>query len=129
MNETPYSREYSPAAPVIQIKLAIPGEVPEATSLTALVDTGADGTFVPTAILEEMELPIVYMTNVIPYLGDRPHRVSVHMVDFILNDTTRLPNIEVIADDWGENMILGRNILNKLQLQLDGPNETTTLLA
>ena len=50
------------------------------------------------------------------------------MVDFILFDTIRLPDIEVVADDWGSNIIIGRNVLNKLHIQLDGPKETAIVI-
>lgn len=128
MSQTSYSTDYYPPAPVLPVKLTVPGETPGESSQIALVDTGADGTFVPTSILEEMGLPIVYMTNVRSHLGERPHRVSVHMIDLILFDTIRLPNVEVIADDWGSNIIVGRNVLNKLHLQLNGPAETVILV-
>lgn len=123
MSKASYSNAYIPPAPVLPVKIAAPGESLGETNRTALVDTGADGTFIPTSILEELELPIVHLTNVRSHLGERLHRVSVHKVDLILFDTIRLPNIEVVSDDWGSNIIIGRNVLNKLQLHLDGPNE------
>jgi hypothetical protein len=49
------------------------------------------------------------------------------MIDLVLFDTIRLPNLEVIADDWGSKIIIGRDVLNKLHLLLDGPNETVKL--
>lgn len=128
MSQAAYSEDYLPPAPIFPVKLATPGEAPGEMTQLALVDTGADGTFVPTSILEELALPIVYMTHVRSYLGDRLHRVPVHMVDFILFDTIRLPDIEVVADDWGSSIIIGRNVLNKLHIQLDGPKETAIVL-
>jgi len=67
------------------------------------------------------------MTNVRSHLGERLHRVSVHKVDIVLFDSIRLPNIEVVSDDFGSNIIIGRNLLNKLQLHLDGPNEVARI--
>ena len=128
MSKAAYSKDDLPPAPIFPVRLATPGETPGETTQLALVDTGADGTFVPTPILEELDLPIVYMTNVRSYLGDRLHRVPVHRVDFILFDTIRLPDIEVVADDWGSNIIIGRNVLNKLHIQLDGPKETAIVI-
>jgi predicted aspartyl protease len=127
MSNVSYSIEYSPPAPVLPIKLAVPGESPQDIAHFALIDTGADGTFVPTSILEELGLPIVYLANVRSYLGDKVHRLPVNMVDIILFDNLRLPNLEVVADDSDSTIILGRNVLNKLNLQLDGPNEAVNL--
>lgn len=67
------------------------------------------------------------MANVCSHLGDRLHRVPIHRVDVILFGVIRLPNIEVIGDDWGSQIILGRNVLNKLQMRLNGPDKTTTV--
>ena len=128
MNIAAYSHEYIPPAPVLQVRIAIAGELPGGDQYSALIDTGADGTFVPIAILEEYELPILYMTNVRSHLGERLHRVPIYKIDIILFDSILLPNIEVVGDDWGNHIILGRNVLNKLQLNLDGPNETTRVL-
>ncbi len=127
MSKVSYSKSYTPPAPVFQVKIAVPGETPDGTLRTALVDTGADGTFIPTSILEELELPIVYLTNVRSHLGEKLHRVSVHKVDFVMFDAIRLPNIEVVSDDWGSNIIIGRNLLNKLRIHLDGPNEIASV--
>ena len=127
MSEASYSDTYNPPAPVFHVRIAIPGEAPRGDRKIALVDTGADGTFVPTRMLEKLELPIIYLTNVRSHLGDRLHRVSIHKVDLILFDTIRLPNIEVISDDWGSDIIIGRNVLNKIEIHLDGPNLTVKI--
>jgi len=128
MSKTSYSNIYFPPAPVFQVKIAVPGESPQGSSQTALIDTGADGTFVPTKILEKLELPIIHLTNVRSHLGDGLHRVSVHKVDLILFETIRLPNIEVVSDDWGSNIIIGRNVLNKIEIHLDGPNQIVKII-
>ncbi len=128
MSKASYSDIYFPPAPVFQVQIAVPGESPRGNSLTALIDTGADGTFVPTHILEKLELPIIYLTNIRSHLGDRLHRVSVHKVDLVLFETIRLPNIEVVSDDWGKNIIIGRNVLNKIKIHLDGPNKIVEII-
>jgi predicted aspartyl protease len=122
----PYSQNYSPAAPVLPVSLAVPEETPQIGPQPALIDTGADGTFIPTTLLEQLDVPIVYATNIRSHVGDTLQRVSVYKVDILL-DTTRLPDIEVVGDDWGNEIIIGRNLLNKLQLLLDGPKQTTEL--
>jgi len=122
--KTPYSRKYFPPAPILSVSLAVPEGAPQLGPHIALVDTGADGTFVPTRFLEDLVAPIVYATYVRPSLGEGRHRVWVYQVDILL-DSTRLPGIEVVGDDWGDEIILGRNFLNRLRMLLDGPNQTT----
>ncbi len=125
--KTPFSRHYFPPAPVLQVSLAAPEESPQLGPREALVDTGADGTFIPTSFLEELDVPVAYATNVRSHLGDSIRRVSVHRVD-VLFDSIRLPGVEVVSDDWGNEIIIGRNLLNRLRLLLDGPDEVVELL-
>jgi predicted aspartyl protease len=122
----PYSKDYFPPAPVLLISFAAPKASPQIGPYSALIDTGADGTFIPTSLLEQLNVPIVYATNVRSHLSERLHRVSVYKVDLLLN-TIRLPNIEVVGDDRNNEIIIGRNVLNKLQLLLDGPKQVTDL--
>ncbi len=128
MKTAPYSQEYFPPAPVLLVSLAKAEEAPRLGPYSALIDTGADGTFVPTPLLEELGIPIIYMTNVRTYLGEKIRRVPVHRVDLIFFNSIRLPSIEVVSDDWGDQIVLGRNVLNRLSLLLDGPGKTTKVL-
>jgi predicted aspartyl protease len=129
MSSTAYSHDYFPAAPVLSVAISLADGTLGEGSWLALVDTGADGTFVPTEILEELGAPVLYMTNVRSHLGESLHRVAVHKVDIVLFGSVRLPAVEVVADDWGDGIILGRNVLNELQLHLDGPAEITSVEA
>jgi hypothetical protein len=54
--------------------------------------------------------------------------VITYLVDLTLSIGT-LPGIEVVGDAHGDRVLLGRNVLNKLILLIDGPLETTDLLA
>ena len=123
----PYSQEYFPPAPVLRVSLTVPEETPSLNPDWALVDTGADGTFVPTSYLEELDVPVAYMTNARSHFGEKLLRVPVHKVDLIFFDALRLPNVEVVGDDWGDQIIIGRNVLNRLRLLLDGPNQKANL--
>jgi len=59
MNQVSYNKDYYPPAPVLPVKRTVPGEAHGEITQIALIDTGADGTFIPTAILEELELPFI----------------------------------------------------------------------
>jgi hypothetical protein len=48
----PYDVTYTPPAPILQIRLAAPGEPSQVGPLVAIVDTGSDGTLIPTEYLE-----------------------------------------------------------------------------
>jgi hypothetical protein len=127
MKNIPYDTTYFPPAPVVTVHLAIPDESTQLGPLTALIDTGADGTFVATSLLEELDAPIVYITNVRPHLGTHRQRAAVYKIDLLLAPTFRIPAVEVVGDDWGEGVIIGRNVLNKLNVLLNGRHQTTTI--
>lgn len=90
--------------------------------LAALIDTGADGSLVPVRYL-----------RAIPSLAPvdrrwlRSHWGESRMVRLYLVDVEvagiRLPDIEVVADSVGDEVVLGRNALNRLRLVLDGPKQ------
>lgn len=128
MTTIAYSQDYYPPAPVLRVSLAVPEEPPRLGPYVALVDTGADGTFVPASYLEELGVPVIYMTNVRSHLGEMAHRVPIHRVDLILSRSICLPGIHVVGDDWSDQIIIGRNVLNRLRLLLDGPREITKIL-
>jgi len=118
--KTPFSKAYIPPAPVLNVALALRAESPKIHDVTAFVDTGADTTMVPTAMIEKLDAPYQYSTRMRAFVSDSLRPVSIHRLD-ILIDGIRYPAIDVIADDVGNEIILGRNFLNKLRLLLDGP--------
>jgi len=50
-----------------------------------------------------------------------------YLVDVEIGGLT-LPGIEVIGDDVADQILIGRDVLNKLRLLLDGPRQKTELL-
>lgn len=128
MSAIPFSRDFFPPAPVLRVQLCVPDQAPQQRMYTALVDTGADGTMVPLALLEQVGVPVSHMVTVRAHIGDSVYRASVYQVDLIINDLIRLPGVDVVSDVWGEEIILGRNTLNKLRLFLNGPDRVTNVV-
>jgi hypothetical protein len=50
------------------------------------------------------------------------------VLDLHLDNSIVLPSIDVVSDPIGREVILGRNVLNKLRLLLDGPRQVTEIL-
>jgi predicted aspartyl protease len=123
------SQEYDPAfdppAPVLSIRIAAPGETPQALSVFGVVDTGADGTLIPTSLLEQVEAIGVGDATLRSALGE-VREVHLYEVD-VHFDFVSLPGILVAGDDRGNEILLGRNILNKLILLLDGQSKRIDL--
>ena len=57
-----------------------------------------------------------------------PLQVTRYVLDLHLDNSMVLPSIDVVSDPVGREVILGRNVLNKLRLLLDGPRQVTEIL-
>jgi predicted aspartyl protease len=122
----PYNRDYSPIAPSLQVTFVSAEKQFSVGPFIALVDTGTDATAVPIAHLEKIMAPIARESMVVPHWGAR-YAVSLFSVDVKIGEWT-FAGIEVIGDTRGNEVILGRDVLNKLRLLLDGPAQTTEIL-
>lgn len=93
--------------------------------LPAIVDTGSDGTLIPTEYLEQIEA--IGMSDAVLYgVVGEARRVHLYEIDLHVG-LLLLPGAIVVGDDHGHEAVLGRNILNKLILLLDGPRRETEL--
>jgi predicted aspartyl protease len=108
------------------VSLAGPGQAPGTPQLVAVIDTGADGTLVPTSFLEAVEAIGVGDAVLRSVLGEI-REVHLFEVDLRCGDAV-LPGVLVAGDESGTEILLGRNVLNKLILLLDGHSLSTELL-
>ena len=116
-----YDANYTPPAPRLEIRLAVPDEAFRSPPLNALVDTGADAVIVPAEYIEMLGVQIDNRKTLRSSWGE--HRpVNVYLIDVGIGDL-RLPLIEIVADDRGDEIILGRSVLNRLVMVLDGPQQ------
>lgn len=122
MTTLPYDKDYSPPAPRIDIRLAVPDEAFRSGSLSALVDTGADAVIVPAEYVEMLGVQIDNRKVLRSPWGER-RWANVYLLDVGIGDL-RLPLIEIVADDHGAEVILGRSVLNRLVVVLNGPEQT-----
>lgn len=116
----PYLASYFPPAPGLDIRLAYPSGGFVGGQLSAFVGTGADGTLVPLRLLDEIGAPIVDETRIRSHWGEW-RSVDLYTVDIEVAGL-RFPAVEVVGDERSNEIILGRNFLNWLNLLLDGPS-------
>jgi predicted aspartyl protease len=114
-----YLSGFYPSMPALSLHLGYPDEALSLGPVVAIVDTGADGTLVPQSLLDQLGAPIVDSKRIRSHWGEW-RQVSMYSVDMRI-DELRLPAIEVVGDEHGSEIILGRNVLNRLMLLLDGP--------
>lgn len=118
---SPYSTDYLPAAPMIEVNLSLPYETFRGGTLLAFVDAGADATIVPTRYLVQLDAPIDNHKYARSQWGER-RMVDIYVLDIGIGDS-RILSVEVIGDGRGEEIVLGRDVLNKLVLTLNGPKQ------
>jgi hypothetical protein len=127
-----YANDKFPPAPVLDIQLSAPEESPQTEIISALVDTGSDFTLVPWRWLLQLDAPASRPAFVRGLWSTR-REVTLYLVDIHCGDFV-LPGVEVIgvqADQGafeGEEVVLGRNVLNLFILLLEGPAHKTNLL-
>ncbi len=115
----PYDTGYFPPAPSLEIWLAAPGEAFTLGPLRALMDTGADLTLIPIEHVRRLQTPEDDRRHIRSHWGER-REVALHSVDIGIG-ALRLPAVEIVADEGGTEIILGRNVLNQLIVTLNGP--------
>lgn len=116
-----YDSAYTPSAPVLPIQLIAPEWELQTDFLLAIVDTGADGTLVPIEHLKHINAAIAGQTGLRSQWGEL-RVANLYLVDIKINNFV-LPGVWVVGDKVGKEIVLGRNVLNRLQLLLDGPSE------
>lgn len=123
---TPYDPNYIPPFPVIPIRLYAALSDQFSEPLMALVDTGSDGSLVPLSILLAMKAkpasPAWFRWG-----NEKRRLVPTYLVDVYIGDRS-YPSIQVVGDQAGHDVILGRDVLNQLPLFLDGIQQVSSIL-
>jgi predicted aspartyl protease len=123
------SYPFSPGAPAFLVLpttiFQLEGSVRTATML-AMLDTGSDGTLVPRRLLTTINADQLHSTRIHSHWGDT--RTAIMFIVDIEIAGMRMPAVEVVADEHGSDVLLGRNVLNRLILLLDGPRQATDVL-
>ena len=123
----PYAQSYGLPFPQLPVVINHPESNAHSVTLPGLVDTGADATLVPLTQLRAIGAEEIYRASLRSHWGEsRP--ATVYLVDLEVAGHN-LPGIEVIADEGSDAILLGRNVLNRLILLLDGPVQETEILA
>ncbi len=120
-----YDAAYEPTFPAAPVVLGNSEEGLRTEKVQALLDTGSDGCLVPIAYLQQILAPPMTDTHIRSHWGEW-RAAQLFAVDLELG-SLRLPDVFVVGDEQGNEIVLGRNVLNKLRLLLDGPAGQTDI--
>ncbi|MBI5293119.1 MAG: retroviral-like aspartic protease family protein [Chloroflexi bacterium] len=123
---SPYNSSYVPAMPTLVAAFGHGGERPWLGPLDAVIDTGADATIVPEVVLQQLRAIPLNPGQLESQWGD-VHPLNIYLVDIEVAQQI-LPGVVVAGDPATDEIVLGRNVLNKLPLFLDGPKQQTEVL-
>lgn len=121
-----YRTDYYPPIPALSVRLYSPVTDRHIGPMIAILDTGSDASIVPLRYLYGIGAEETAPGWLITVTGER-QAVALYFVDIHLEHEVA-PGMRVIADDNGEDVILGRDFLNRFPLLLDGPIGRVTVL-
>jgi predicted aspartyl protease len=116
MKRFAFDKSFDPPAPVLAVRVGGIEEHHPAAMLRMLVDTGADCTLIPVRIARSLRLPVVDRVAV-QGVGGKPRNAPVYAVRLRVGTLRTLTRVVALGDE----ALLGRDVLNQLLLQIDGP--------
>ncbi|HEY2732424.1 MAG TPA: retropepsin-like aspartic protease [Polyangiales bacterium] len=124
MRRIAFDRNFDPPAPVLPVHVSGVDEHAPGAMMRMLVDTGADCTLIPAKLARTLRLPLVDKIE-IQGVGGRARSAAVHAASLRVGSLRTLARVVALGDE----ALLGRDILNRLVLQIDGPAETISAVA
>jgi predicted aspartyl protease len=121
-----YSADYIPPMPVCQVFLGPGGGETILGPLEAVIDTGADVTVIPLEYLRQVGAKRVSQGRAHSLWGDS-RIVDVYAVTLTLNGL-HIAALRTLADNQRNEIVLGRFVLNRLKIVLDGPAAITEIV-
>lgn len=114
-----YNDMYTPSMPVVDLGVSRPGSRRPGQTVTAVVDSGADGTLLAIDVLEAVGAGYVGEGFIRGISGGR-QQVSIYLASLHIGSHA-LHAIRVVAVPEGSEAIMGRNVLQYLVVTLNGP--------
>ena len=110
----------TPPAPYVLVIVAHPDGSAPTPDLPAKVDTGADRTIIPTELAASLGLR---PAGRLPFagLGGQQVELPVYEIQLVVRALAPIL-VEVAASDGEPHVLLGRDVLNRYRIVLDGPN-------
>ncbi len=126
MIQLPYQTDIYPPAPALDIEVTLPTDSDWHGPFSALVDTGADMTVIPEYLLARLRFP----SSRVAYLSTQwDQSPQMHIVQADIRVVGLIfPGVDIALDPEGDEIVLGRNLLNYLDIRLQGPKQRLHIL-
>ncbi|MBI4630718.1 MAG: retroviral-like aspartic protease family protein [Chloroflexi bacterium] len=118
--------DYALPIPVLHVSIGNSDDTPWLGPLDGIVDTGADITMIPLNIIARVNAPSLQEGYLRSAWGS-DSRITFFIVNLQI-EQLRFSGVQVASNESIDEIILGRNVLNKLPLFLDGPKQQTEIL-
>jgi hypothetical protein len=114
-----YVNHLSPPAPFVNVAVLCPGKEVRTDELPALLDYGADRSVLPRRIVSALELAEDGRQQ---FLGFASEVVTLprFLVAFRIHELEPI-HVRAVLGEREEYILLGRDVLNRLRILLDGP--------
>ncbi len=119
-----YDRSYYPPMPVVEVQVSSFENPDRVVTMTAIVDSGSDGTFLPEKVLRELGAESVRKIWV-SGIQEIRFRAQVYMVKVAIGPYEFF-GTRAVGDVQGR-AILGRNVLNQIIVNLNGLANTVEI--
>jgi predicted aspartyl protease len=115
-----YNQQVTPPAPFVHVLVRPPFAGPAGVVIPAQLDTGADLSVIPGRLVDELQLVPL---DSVAALGFGGHLLTLptFLVELQIKDMTPV-TVKVLASQDESYVLLGRDVLNRFSIVLDGPN-------
>ncbi len=116
-----YNRQVTPPAPFVHVTVRPPYDGAAGVEVPAQLDIGADLTVIPGNLIEALKLVPLDSVSAVGF-GGHVLTFPTYMVELCIRGLNPV-TIKVIASpDEQPYSLLGRDLLNRFRIILDGPN-------
>ena len=119
-----YDSHFQPAMPMVDIRIG-PALRPALLELSAIVDSGADATSIPIVYLQQIGARRNRKAWLRGMTGE-PLLIDLYAITLEVGPLQQ-GLLEVVADHFNDYAIIGRDVLNDLQVTQNGPGHTVLI--